>query len=534
MKIKTALISVSDKSDLESLLPCLKKHEIEIISTGGSAAKIKELGYDVTEISQITGVDEYPSGLVKTLHPRIHFAILFDRNNPEHMKRLEKEKIKPIDLVICNLYPFEKTVKKQDTTIKDAVANIDIGGVAMIRAAAKNHKYVTIATSPEDYEIICKEIEANDCEILDDLKYELAKKAFRHTAEYDSMISSYLDKNEFPDKLVLNFDKTQKLRYGENPHQQAFFYKFHNLEKEIKLKQLQGKEISYNNYNDLNGVVRILKDFISYFDEKNKEDKVVIISKHINPCGIATSDNLYEAFTRAWNCDKVSAFGSVIGTNAIIDKKTAEFIVSKFTELIIAPGFEEDALSILNQKKNLRLIRIDDFELFKKIPSLDYEFLDFGLIAQSRDNKLYEKLELKSGNLDINKINELIEFGILSIKNIKSNSINMVREHKPGYYEQIGAGIGQPNRVDAVKLCIEKSINNLKEEFNENYKDKIKDLVLISDAFFPFDDNIHLANKFNIKNIVEPGGSIKDNEVIETAKKYDINLVFTGMRHFKH
>ncbi|MBD3202975.1 bifunctional phosphoribosylaminoimidazolecarboxamide formyltransferase/IMP cyclohydrolase [Candidatus Woesearchaeota archaeon] len=529
MKKKTALVSVSDKADLIILLKAFKKHDIEIISSGGTAEKIRKLGFEVKKVSQVTGVSEYPAGLVKTLHPKIHYAILFDRKKEDHVRRLKSENITPIDFVVCNLYPFEKTTKNTLDREK-IISNIDIGGVAMIRAAAKNHKYVTVITTPKDYRKSAEELDQNNGHILPQTKEELALKAFKHTAEYDSMISSYFEKENFPDKLTLSFDKKQELRYGENPHQEASFYKKHDLEKQISFKKLQGKELSYNNLNDLNGVVRILRDFMNHYES----EKAVIISKHTNPCGIATSDNLYEAFTKAWDCDKISAFGSVIGANSDIDKNTAELIKSKFIELIIAPGYEEAALETLKEKKNLRLLEIKDIDAFKKIPEVDYQFIDLGMLVQERDTKTYDKLYLKSGNIDINQVKELIRFGILSIKNIKSNSINIVREYRPGYFQMIGAGIGQPNRVIAVELAIKKAITNLKHEFNNKYKEKIKDLILVSDAFFPFDDSIKLSAKYGIKTVVEPGGSIRDKEVIETSEKIGINLIFTGMRHFRH
>jgi phosphoribosylaminoimidazolecarboxamide formyltransferase/IMP cyclohydrolase len=530
MKIKTALISVSDKSNLEPLLKTLKKFDIEIISTGGTAKNIEELGYKLTEISEVTGIEEYPDGLVKSLHPRIHFGILFNRKNEEHINRLKKEQIKPIDLVVCNLYPFEKVVRDDKITKEIAIANIDIGGVAMIRAAAKNHKFVTVVTNPEDYKNINEEMEKNKGKISEKTRYNLAVKAFKQTTEYDSFISKYFQKEPFPEKLILTYNKKQKLRYGENPHQKAYFYKEYALKKQINIIKLQGKDLSYNNLNDLNSVIKILGDFEKYYEN----EKITIIVKHTDPCGIAMSDEPYESFLRAWNCDKISSFGSVIATNYIIDKKIADFIVSNFIEVILAEDFSKEALNILGEKKNLRLVKLDDFDLIKNYNEFELKFLDYGLLIQTRDNNLFEKLDLKSGDLNLEIAKKIITFGLICIKNIKSNAINIVREHKPGYFEQIGVGIGQPNRLISTRLAIEKAINNLKEEFDINYENQIKNLYLISDAFFPFPDNIEISNKFGIKNIVEPGGSIHDNEVIEAAKKYSMNLIFTGIRHFKH
>lgn len=530
LAIKTALISVSDKTNIDILLNSLKKFDVKIISTGGTARKLKELGYECTEVSEITGSEEYPDGLVKTLHPKIHFAILFDRENPEHVKRVDEEKIQPIDMVVCNLYPFERTVKKQGVTKEEATANIDIGGVAMIRAAAKNHKYVSVVTGPESYRKICDELEKTNGILSEETNQLLAKKGFSHTAEYDSMITSYLETDEFPEKQSMNFDIVQKLRYGENPHQKGVFYSYHTLSKDFGFRQLQGKEISYNNLNDMDGVVRILRDFANHLTD----EKLAVISKHTNPCGIATSDNLVEAFERAWNCDNVSAFGSVIGANSEFDKASAEFIRPKFVEVIIAPKFSEEALDVLKNKKNLRLIEIIDMDAFKNIPDKEYRFTDFGLLVQSRDKGLFEKIEVMCGKIEHDKAEEIVSFGMLALKNVKSNCIGIVREHKPGFFEQVGVGIGQPNRKDAVILACDKAISNLKQEFGEEYAGKLSGLFLFSDAFFPFSDNIEIAESYDIKNIVEPGGSVKDDEVIAAAKGFGMNLIFTGMRHFRH
>ena len=541
MQVKTALISVSDKTGLEDLAKALHEAGVEILSTGGTAKKIKEAGVPVTEVADYTGAKEYPEGLVKTLHPKIHFGLLMDRKKLEHLNRAKEDGIKPIDLVVVNLYPFVQTAAKT-SDLDELVANIDIGGVAMIRAAAKNFKYVAIVTDPKDYPKVAEEIKKKGALDEQTLK-ALATKGFNHTADYDSAIDFELRKRLLgEDSLRLHYVKGKALRYGENWHQQAKFYPVPCECENGCLsdgKVLQGKQMSYNNYVDAEAAVNAVKEI-----NPEKEFGVAII-KHTNPCGFATSTlSLADAFERAWEGDPVSAFGSVIACNKEFDLEAAEKTKERFIEIIIAPSFSQEARDFLAKKKNLRLIAIPSFSTDCQT-DWELKFITGGVLAQSKDNRLaltekFEDLfkpafELEKKKLGIVTKNQpslspaLYEFAWKACKHVKSNAIILARSHENGCMV-LGMGAGQPNRLDSVrKLAVTKAEENIKL-----IGGRIEDCVLASDAFFPFRDSIDVVAETGVKNVIQPGGSIRDDEVIQACDEKGLAMVFTGVRHFKH
>ncbi|MEW6097499.1 MAG: bifunctional phosphoribosylaminoimidazolecarboxamide formyltransferase/IMP cyclohydrolase [bacterium] len=511
IKVKRALISVADKQGLFNLANYLDQMNVEIISTGGTAKLLKEAGISVIPVSDITNFPEMLDGRVKTLHPKIHAAILAQRT-PEHLNQLEEHGIKPIDLIIVNLYPFAKTIAKPDVTMEEAIENIDIGGPTMIRAAAKNYNYVVAVTSPARYEEVLRELKENDCCVSLELSYKLACEAFAYTAQYDSIIHQYLEKDPFPTTLNLTYQKIQSLRYGENPHQQAAFYK--NPQITIpgisNAKQLHGKELSYNNILDLDSALELVKEF--------EEDFACVIIKHNNPCGVAVANKQLISYKLAQKTDPTSAFGGIISFNQKVEEDTAEEIVKTFIEAIIAPGFTKEALEILKTKKDMRVLEVAQWQ--NNLPfATSIRSVVGGLLVQDSDLKKITQQDLKV----VTKLQpteqeiKTMLFGWKVVKHIKSNAIVLAKENRT-----IGIGAGQMSRVDAVKIAIDKALS---EAFGA---------IMASDAFFPFRDGIDLADKAGVRGVIQPGGSIRDEEVINAANEYGMTMVFTGIRHFKH
>lgn len=520
-KVKRALISVSDKTGIEDLVKALNDFDVEILSTGGTAKSIKSLGIPVKDVSEHTGFPEMMNGRVKTLHPKIHGGLLALRENKEHMETAKKHDIGMIDIVVVNLYPFEKTVAKKGVKLEEAIENIDIGGPSMLRSAAKNHKSVAVITNPAKYPDIIKELKENNGSLSEPTLKELAVEVFKRTAEYDSAIYQYLNKAMgkgeeaagLPSALNISFSKAQDLRYGENPHQKAAFYKDgSSVESGIcNAKQLQGKELSFNNIIDLNAAIEIVKDF---------EEPAASVIKHTNPCGAAVAGSLDEAYLDALDCDRLSAFGSIVGFNGAVDKKLAEVIMKEadFVECIIAPSFDKAAKEIFSAKKNLRLLEVPDYKRTSP-KELDYKRVVGGLLVQDMDLKVIKERDLKvvtKHKPSKEEIKSLL-FGWIIVKHVKSNAIVLCQGTKT-----VGVGAGQMSRVDSVIIASRKA------------GAKTKGATLASDAFFPKPDAIDQAHKAGIKAIIQPGGSKGDPEIIKACDKYGISMVFTGVRHFKH
>ena len=511
MKVKRALISVSNKQGIEELARTLVDLGIEIISTGGTAKKLEEAGIKVMPIEKVTGFPEMMDGRVKTLHPKVHGGLLAIRDNKEHMRVAEEHDIKMIDLAIINLYPFEETIKKEKVSLEKAIENIDIGGPAMVRSAAKNYKYVGVVVDPDDYQKIISELKENDNELSLETKEYLAQKAFAHTAYYDSLIANYLNKeNKFTKEISFGYKKLFEPRYGENPHQHACFYQEPIIPEPCvaNSKILQGKELSYNNIMDADAAINMLRDF---------QEPTCAVIKHANPCGVSTHQDIAVAFKQAYAADSSSAFGGVIALNRECNKEIAEAISKVFAEIVIATKFSSEALEILSQKKNLRLLETG--VLTRKENLLDMRKVVGGLLIQDLDRLIIKKEDLKIVT-KIKPTEEQIEemlFAWKIIKYIKSNAILLTKNKTTA-----GVGAGQVSRVDSTEIAIRKA------------GDKAKGCVLASDAFFPFRDSIDKIAKAGVSAIIQPGGSIKDQEVIDACNEYGIPMVFTGKRAFKH
>lgn len=511
--IKRALISVSDKTGLVEFARELKQLGVEIISTGGTKAKLTEAGIEVTGISDVTGFPEILDGRVKTLHPRVHSGLLAVRDNKEHQAQLAEFGIEPIDLVVVNLYPFASTIAKPGVTYSDAIENIDIGGPSMLRAAAKNHAYLTVVVDGADYSAVIEQMKASK-EVDETTRRRLAAKVFRHTAAYDSLISQYLSEQveeKTAENLTVTFEKVQDLRYGENPHQQAAFYRLPNPVPGTiaSAEQLHGKELSYNNINDADAALAIVKEFTQ---------PAVVAVKHMNPCGVGIGSNIEEAYDKAFSADPVSIFGGIIAANQVIDEKTAHKMSEIFLEIIMAPDFTQEAVDILSKKKNIRLLKMGEIKQ-SATPQLRYQTVAGGLLVQEQDIKEVskEKLEIATERKPTADELEQLLFAWKVVKHVKSNAIVLAKEH-----QTIGVGAGQMNRVGAAKIAIEQA------------GDKCFLSVLASDAFFPMPDTVELAAKAGVTAIIQPGGSIKDKESIAEANKHGIAMVMTGNRHFKH
>ncbi len=516
-----ALISVSDKTGIVDFAKSLESLGIEIVSTGGTYKVLKENGVNVMEISELTGFPECLDGRVKTLHPIVHAGILAMRSKPEHMKQLEDLGIGTIDFVVVNLYPFKQTILKDNVTREDAVENIDIGGPTMLRSAAKNYQDVSVITDPNDYEKVLNELRKNGSVSLD-TKFYLMQKVFEHTANYDTMIFHYLrgerKDTSYPQELSLTFEKVQEMRYGENPHQTGALYKeVGKCEGSLTTaKQLNGKELSFNNINDTNGALELLKEF---------DEPTVVACKHGNPCGVGSSDNIYEAWEKAYKADTTSIFGGIVVLNRELTKEIATEMANIFLEVIVAPSYEEEALDILLEKKNLRVLELPTISVKQPASSYDIKKINGGIIIQSIDSKLLDEdnsYTVVTKRAPTKEELEDLLFTWKIVKHTKSNAI-VIGKNK----QSVGIGPGQVNRIWSTKQCFEHAVELIG-------KDAAHGAVLASDAFFPFDDCVMAAHEAGISAIIQPGGSIKDQLSIDRCDEYDMAMLFTGMRHFKH
>lgn len=539
-----ALISVSDKTGVVEFAKALEEMGAEIISTGGTHKKLEEAGVKVTGVSEITGFPECLDGRVKTLHPKVHGGILARRDVPEHMEQMEKLGVEPIDIVVINLYPFQQTIMKPGVTMEDAIENIDIGGPAMLRSSAKNHKDVTVVCDPVDYDEVIAALKAGGTTY--EMRYRLALKVFQQTAAYDAMIAEYLARESeesvesFPQRVTMTYEKIQDLRYGENPHQKAAYYREVRPWKGAltKAEQLHGKELSFNNINDTNGALEALKEFT---------EPAVVAVKHANPCGVAVANSLICAYRKAHDCDPVSIFGGIVACNRPVDRETAEEMNKIFIEIVIAPDFEEDALEILKQKTNIRLLKLPDILAPTPEGNLDIKRVTGGILLQDTDGKLFDvenapkpdqpATDAVSGQEEsaVGKVindgkfmvvtekepeeSQLrdLEIAMKVVKHTKSNGIVFVKDGMT-----IAIGPGQTNRIWAVENGIRRCLFDM------------KGAVMASDAFFPFDDCVTAAAEAGITAIVQPGGSMRDGESIAKANELGIAMVFSGLRHFKH
>lgn len=514
-----ALISVSDKTGIVEFAKELEKMGIEIVSTGGTYKKLKEEGVKALEVSELTGFPECLDGRVKTLHPKVHAGILAIRKNKDHMEQLKKLDVDTIDFVIVNLYPFKQTMLKDGVKREEVVENIDIGGPTMLRSSAKNYQDVTVITDPSDYEKVLKELKENK-EVSLDTKFYLMQKVFEHTSSYDTMICKYIKderKDEsLPSELTLTYEKVQEMRYGENPHQIGALYKeVGKCEGSLCIaEQLNGKELSFNNINDTNGALELLKEY---------DEPTVVACKHGNPCGVGSSDNIYAAWQKAYLADKVSIFGGIVVVNREITEEIANEMKEIFLEVIVAPSYTKKALEILKTKPNLRVLLLPTIEIKQPKGSYDIKKINGGLILQTIDSELLnDSYEVVTTRKPSSKELEDLIFAWKIVKYVKSNGIALGKDK-----QSIGIGPGQVNRIWATKQAIEHG-----EELIE--KGIAKGAVLASDAFFPFPDCVEEAHKAGITAIIQPGGSNKDQDSIDKCNEYGIAMIFTKMRHFKH
>lgn len=518
IKIKRALISVSDKKGIVDFAKTLIKFNVEILSTGGTAKLFAENNIPVIEVSDYTGFPEMLDGRVKTLHPKIHGGILGKRDDEKHLQTMNKFNIPLIDLVVVNLYPFEVTISKENCQLSEAIENIDIGGPAMIRSSAKNYNGVAVVTEASDYKMIEDTLKQNDGALNLECRFNLAKKAFEHTAKYDSAISNYLnglDTNRnvtYPNKLSLAFNKKMDLRYGENPHQSASFYvdEITNKGSLASFKQLQGKELSYNNLNDADTAWECVKSF--------KLPSCVIV-KHANPCGVGSSKDLLDAYKKAFLTDPTSAFGGIIACNTPLDKNTASQIITQFVEVVIAPSYEAESLKIFESKPNIRLLEVT---LDNNFNAFELKKIGGGLLIQSPDNfnidinhcKIVSKLKPNQEQMD-----DML-FAWRVAKYVKSNAIVFCKNNRT-----LGIGAGQMSRIDSTKIASIKA---------QNANLDLTNSVVASDAFFPFRDGIDVLAAAGAKCVIQPGGSLRDEEVISAADELGLVMLFTGYRHFRH
>ncbi|MEA2068501.1 MAG: bifunctional phosphoribosylaminoimidazolecarboxamide formyltransferase/IMP cyclohydrolase [Verrucomicrobiota bacterium] len=536
VKIERALLSVSDKAGIIDFARNLHEMDVELLSTGGTAKAIREAGIPVKDVSEFTGFPEMLDGRVKTLTPQVHAGILFMRDNEEHISTMKEYELGQIDLVCVNLYPFEETIAKDGVTLPEAIEQIDIGGPTMIRSAAKNMKFVTVVTDPADYAQVIDEMKTNGGATTEPFRFVLGQKVYARAAEYNAAIATYLAEQVSGQQLAKPFVKAytdgSELRYGENSHQKAWLYTDADSRESAiaQTEVLHGKEMSYNNYVDGDGALEAVKDL------SGKPGVSVI--KHTNPCGYATGETLAEAFEAAWAGDPISAFGSVIAVTQMVDLETAQCLDGRFIEAIIAPGYADDALEHLKKKKNLRILKLTK-PMGKTLAQRMVKQINGGLLVQDVDTQILEKWDVPTKAPFDESKKELALFGIAAAKHTKSNAIVLVQEYKPGQFRVLGMGAGQPNRVDALKkLSVSKAVENLKTETPDITDEKIQlvigECVFVSEAFFPFADSIDAASEMGAKFIVQPGGSIRDDEVIAACNKNGIAMALTGMRHFKH
>lgn len=514
--IKRALLSVSDKTGIVELARRLHALGVELLSTGGTMKALQDAGIPVTGVSDVTGFPECLDGRVKTLHPAIHAGLLAMRSNPEHMRQLAELGIAPIDLVVINLYPFRQTIARPGVTFEEAIENIDIGGPTMLRAAAKNWQDVAVVVEPADYDAVLGELEQAG-EVSRETKLRLCYKVFEHTAQYDCMIQQYLraqlpGDNRFPDKLTVTFEKVQGMRYGENPHQGAAFYRdLGDVAGTLPAaRQLHGKELSYNNINDTNGALELLREF---------DTTAVVAVKHGNPCGVGVADDVAEAYRLAYEADPVSVFGGIVVTNATVDAATAEQMSRIFLEIVVAPAYTDAALEILTRKKNLRVLQLDTTHRAYPAGERVLRKVAGGLLVQDIDDALLPEGELKvvTDRAPTEKQMQDLLLAWKIVKHTKSNGIAIARDN-----QSLGIGPGQVNRIWSTQMAIERS------------GEKVRGAALASDAFFPFDDCVKAAAQAGIACIIQPGGSVRDEDSIRACNEAGIAMVFTGMRHFKH
>ena len=514
-----ALISVSDKTGIVEFAKELESMGIEIISTGGTYKKLKEEGVKAIEISELTGFPECLDGRVKTLHPKVHAGILAMRSNPNHMKQLQDLDVDTIDFVVVNLYPFKQTILKENVKREEAIENIDIGGPTMLRSAAKNYQDVTVITDPNDYEKVLTELKENGKVSLD-TKFYLMNKVFEHTSSYDAMICKYLKderKDEsLPQELTLTYEKVQEMRYGENPHQVGALYKeIGKCEGSLTIaKQLNGKELSFNNINDTNGALELLKEF---------DEPTVVACKHGNPCGVGSDkESIYKAWQKAFNADKTSIFGGIVVVNREVTEEMANEMKEIFLEVVVAPSYSEKALEILKVKPNLRILLLPSITVKQPKGSYDIKKINGGIILQTVDSELLDEYEVVTDRKPTDKELEDMLFTWKRVKYVKSNGIAIGKDK-----QSLGIGPGQVNRIWATK----QSIEHANELIGEGVT---KGAVLASDAFFPFSDCVEAAHKAGITAIIQPGGAKQDQASIDKCNEYGIAMIFTHMRHFRH
>jgi len=516
--VRRALISVSDKTGITEFAQALIERQVELLSTGGTCRLLQQAGLPVTEVSDHTGFPEMMDGRVKTLHPTIHGGILGRRGTDDAV--MADHNIAAIDMVVVNLYPFEATVARPDCSLEDAVENIDIGGPTMVRAAAKNHRDVVILVDAKDYDCVLEEMDANEGQTRLTTRFDLAIKAYEHTAAYDGAIANYFGQQvgngapAFPRTLNLQFDKAQDMRYGENPHQKAAFYRERTVREAgiASAVQLQGKELSYNNVADTDAALECVKNF---------DAPACVIVKHANPCGVATADDLLSAYDRAFETDPESAFGGIIAFNRELDAKTASAIVERqFVEVIIAPNVSDEAIAVVADKKNVRLLRTGQWS--SPSPSQDFKRVNGGLLVQDRDDGMVDRSDLTVVTEREPTDQEWLDlvFAWKVAKFVKSNAIVYAANNRT-----LGVGAGQMSRVNSARIAAIKA---------EHAGLEIKGAAMASDAFFPFRDGIDNAAERGIKAVIQPGGSIRDDEVIAAANEAGMTMVFTGMRHFRH
>ena len=527
MKVSQALISVSDKRGVLEFAQALHDMGVALLSTGGTAALLRKSGLPVTDVSDHTGFPEMLDGRVKTLHPKVHGGILARRDLPEHMETIAAHGISRIDLVVVNLYPFEQTVARSDCTLEDAIENIDIGGPAMVRAAAKNHGDdaggVGVITDPDDYDRIIDELRGNDGELAYRTRFDLAVKAYTHTARYDGAIANHLtalaedgSMRAFPERLQLGFDKVQDLRYGENPHQSAAFYREPTRPEGViaAYRQLQGKELSYNNIADADAAWECVKAF-----DRDGGSAACVIVKHANPCGVALAESAEAAYRKAFSTDPTSAFGGIIAFNCEVDRAAAEAVSAQFLEVLIAPSYSADALELLRAKQNLRVLTCG---LGTQAGARDFKRVGGGLLVQTADEARIQRSDLKVVTRRAPTGQEMDDllFAWRVAKYVKSNAIVYCREGMT-----IGVGAGQMSRVDSARIAAIKA---------ENAGLSVSGSVVASDAFFPFRDGLDVLANAGATAVIQPGGSMRDPEVIAAADEHGIAMLFTGFRHFRH
>jgi phosphoribosylaminoimidazolecarboxamide formyltransferase / IMP cyclohydrolase len=507
--IKRALISVSDKTGIVDFARELKNFNVEIISTGGTAKALREAGIEVRDISDVTGFPEMMDGRVKTLHPRVHGGLLALRDNPEHVAAMEQHGIEPIDMVVVNLYPFAETIARAGVTREEAIEQIDIGGPAMIRSAAKNAANAAVVVDPAQYPSLIEELRQNNFSLSIPTLRRLAIEAFRRTAQYDALVSSYLsgETNELPSQITSTLTKLSDLRYGENPHQRAALYKTSSATGLANATILSGKEMSFNNYVDADAAWQLASDF---------RDTACAIIKHTNPAGVASGETTAEAYTKALATDPVSAFGGIVAFNRIVDLAAAQEVTKIFTEVVIAPDYDAAALELLQTKKNLRVIRMADT---KRNDELEFRQISGGMLVQTKDlhELRQEDLKVVTKRQPTGEEIRALLFAWTVCKHTKSNAIVYARAD-----QTVGVGAGQMSRVDSVK------IGAMRAQL------PVAGSVLASDAFFPFRDGLDEAARHGITAVIQPGGSVRDDEVIAAADEHGLAMVFTGVRHFKH